>query len=341
MITSPNLGLKIWNLTTDKYDHAQQADNWAKVDEHDHSGNKGVQIPTAGIKDGAITSSKLDPAAIPSLTLADLSVTTAKLADGSVTNAKLATNSVQTTNIVDGTIASADLATNSVTTIKIAANAVDSTKLASDGAVDGNRAVQTNHIRDNQVTADKLSSQVATYSGISQTSNARRGKLSIVTNETWAGTPGTFSSLPTADTITTQVVPTDGLIHIFYRALWKLTGASNPATVTVFVGANQATVPAGDLATAAVTSTNLPVTGVKYGTLITAGASTGFIVVASTTTDTGIDTSKPIYWNGWRSISFEIDAGTYDVAIKYQTAAASGGTLQVKNRKLWVRTEGY
>jgi hypothetical protein len=55
MITEPNMGLKIWNNLTDPYDHAQLADNWAKVAVHDHSGNKGVQIPTAGIADGAIT----------------------------------------------------------------------------------------------------------------------------------------------------------------------------------------------------------------------------------------------------------------------------------------------
>lgn len=57
--TSPSMGLKIWNLLGDPYDHSQLADNWAKVDQHDHSEGKGVQIPTAGIADGAISSAKL------------------------------------------------------------------------------------------------------------------------------------------------------------------------------------------------------------------------------------------------------------------------------------------
>jgi hypothetical protein len=57
--TSAKMGLRIWNLLTDLYDHAQLADNWAKVDYHDHSPGKGVQIPTEGLADGAVTGPKL------------------------------------------------------------------------------------------------------------------------------------------------------------------------------------------------------------------------------------------------------------------------------------------
>jgi hypothetical protein len=57
--TSAKMGLRIWNLLTDLYDHSQLADNWAKVDYHDHSPGKGVQVPTEGLADGAVTSAKL------------------------------------------------------------------------------------------------------------------------------------------------------------------------------------------------------------------------------------------------------------------------------------------
>lgn len=57
--TTAKMGLKIWNLLTDLYDHAQLADNWAKVDYHDHSPGKGVQIPTEGLADNAVTAAKL------------------------------------------------------------------------------------------------------------------------------------------------------------------------------------------------------------------------------------------------------------------------------------------
>ena len=59
MITTPNLGLKVWNLTTDPYNSGQLADNWARVDEHDHTSGKGKQIATGAIADNSITSNKL------------------------------------------------------------------------------------------------------------------------------------------------------------------------------------------------------------------------------------------------------------------------------------------
>jgi hypothetical protein len=64
--TSAKMGLRIWNLLTDLYDHAQLADNWAKVDYHDHSPGKGVLIPTEGLADAAVTGVKLASAVDPS-----------------------------------------------------------------------------------------------------------------------------------------------------------------------------------------------------------------------------------------------------------------------------------
>lgn len=58
-ITSPNMGLRIWNQNSDRYDHDQLADNWAKVDFHDHSPGRGQPIPTEAFLDGSITSAKL------------------------------------------------------------------------------------------------------------------------------------------------------------------------------------------------------------------------------------------------------------------------------------------
>lgn len=62
-IVSPNMGLAIWNLQTDLYNHDQQADNMAKIDFHDHGPGRGPQIGTEGIKDGAITAAKMAPGA--------------------------------------------------------------------------------------------------------------------------------------------------------------------------------------------------------------------------------------------------------------------------------------
>ena len=65
-VTSTNMGLRIWNLLDDLYDHDQIADNWDKVDLHDHSPDKGVQIPTEGLEDGAVTPEKLAEIVDPS-----------------------------------------------------------------------------------------------------------------------------------------------------------------------------------------------------------------------------------------------------------------------------------
>lgn len=74
MSTTPNMGLTKWDLSSDPYDHTQLANNFSAIDVHDHTAGKGVQVPTGGI--------------------ANLAITTAKLADGSVTAAKLGASAV-------------------------------------------------------------------------------------------------------------------------------------------------------------------------------------------------------------------------------------------------------
>lgn len=53
------MGLRVWDQLNDPYDHTQQANNWARVDYHDHTPGRGVQIPSGGIEAGAITPSHL------------------------------------------------------------------------------------------------------------------------------------------------------------------------------------------------------------------------------------------------------------------------------------------
>lgn len=82
------LGLHIWNSLSDPFDSAQLARNFSKLDQHDHAPGRGVQIPTEGVKDGAITNAKLASAIT---LLPDLGVTSGKLSDNSVTPSKLDT----------------------------------------------------------------------------------------------------------------------------------------------------------------------------------------------------------------------------------------------------------
>lgn len=67
---SPALSLNIWSNSSDPYSHEDLATNFLRIDQSDHSPGRGVQIPTAGIQDQAITISKIAPGAITSSLLA-------------------------------------------------------------------------------------------------------------------------------------------------------------------------------------------------------------------------------------------------------------------------------
>lgn len=76
-IVGPNIGLAIWNATSDLWNTGQLRDNWAKVEFHDHAPGRGLQIPTEGLRDGSVTAAKLAPGAN---VIQDGSVTPAKFA---------------------------------------------------------------------------------------------------------------------------------------------------------------------------------------------------------------------------------------------------------------------
>lgn len=329
-VTSPNMGLKVWNLLTDPYDHAQLADNWAKVDQHDHSFGKGTQIPTGGIADGAITAAKIAGGTIPTLSLTNASVTTAKLANSAVTTAKIGTGQVTSGSIADGTIQTADIAAAQITNALIANDAVDATKLKDDPTTDANRSVTTDHIRDGAVTSNKLGSALAGYAGVNTSTSTYRG---------FVNTAGTFSTTSktyvTIDSLAGIVVPANARLMIGYAALWQLASASNAGSITIFIGANELATLSANSATGTVISTSLSQTGTFYGTATT--GSSGFTVTASTSSDSGIPTTGIMV----PGISTYVAAGTYTISVQGHINATSGGTLNVKNRFLWARSEGY
>jgi hypothetical protein len=83
----PMMGLRLWTQGLDPYDHDQLATNFSKLALHDHTPGRGVQIPTEGIFDGAITTAKLVDGAVTTAKIGDLQVTNAKLAAGSTVQA--------------------------------------------------------------------------------------------------------------------------------------------------------------------------------------------------------------------------------------------------------------
>jgi hypothetical protein len=110
MFTTPNMGLTAWDLGTDNYDHAQLAQNFAQIDGHNHALGKGVQIPTDGIQNSAVTSAKLaGDSVLPTTHIPTDSIPQSRLAPDSVGNSELQDNSVTTPIIVDSAVTAAKL----------------------------------------------------------------------------------------------------------------------------------------------------------------------------------------------------------------------------------------
>lgn len=103
------MGLIAWDLGTDSYSHTQLAQNFEKLDVHDHTTGKGKQIPTGGLVDGAVT--------------------TAKLSNQSVTTSKISDDSIGSSKIIDSSVGSAEIADGAITGPKIANGAISKSKL--------------------------------------------------------------------------------------------------------------------------------------------------------------------------------------------------------------------
>jgi len=112
-----------------------------------------TQISTAGVKDDAVTASKLPADSVGASELADNAVDTAAIAADAVTGAKIADDAIDSEHLVDGSIDTAHIGADQVTGAKIADDAIDSEHIA-DGAID------TAHIAADQITAAKIADDV-------------------------------------------------------------------------------------------------------------------------------------------------------------------------------------
>lgn len=356
-IPSPHMGLTIWNLTTDPYDHAQLADNFAKIDAHRHADGEGQQIPTGGIEDGAVTAVKIAPGVIPStLTLDDGAVTTPKILDSSVTTAKINNLAVTNGKIDAGAVSNSKIANSAVDTSKLQTDSVDETILKDDATAGSPAAAVTaNHIRDGVVSLNKLSSTVGEQTGATTNGVKRRGTFANAGAETSSASAGSYDLMPTPDRVSSLIVPsTGGLVFVLYRALFKITSASNDWKAALFIGGNRPNTTFGNIASAPFEQTLGPVCD-NWSPLFT---TTGYDVTGfgsslgigqSTTTNSTVDDANPQTWGGsggsnitaWHPVVFEVPGGTYNVSVQFQKPVTGGGTFELKNRKLYAWTVGF
>lgn len=84
------MGITKWGAS-DHFSYSELAANWDLVDAHDHTSGKGVQIPTAGIANSAITSAKIADGAIVNADInASADIDGSKLGAGSIPVSRLA-----------------------------------------------------------------------------------------------------------------------------------------------------------------------------------------------------------------------------------------------------------
>lgn len=193
----------------------------------------------------------------------------------------------------------------------------------------------TEKITDGNVTAAKLEDTPYQDAGLNSAGVVRRGVTSIATEETTTST--TYTTLTTPDQVANVVLPTDGLIFVNYRALWKLTGASNAGAASIFLNSDQIKLPTADGVPTVVEAT-LAATGDNYGIVRSLPGYTPILGIPTSETS---DASFVTTGMACSTAEIEAAAGTYTVSIKYHVNAISGGTLSVKERKLRVHTMGF
>jgi hypothetical protein len=132
--STANMGLTVPSSGDSDYP-TSISDSLTAVDEHDHSSGKGIQIPSSGIVDAAITENKIADSAVATAKIANQAVTTGKIANQAVGTSQLANSSVVEAIIANSAVTTAKIADSNVTTAKIADTNVTPAKLASTNVV--------------------------------------------------------------------------------------------------------------------------------------------------------------------------------------------------------------
>lgn len=185
-----------------------------------------------------------------------------------------------------------------------------------------------------------------------------RGKSIIPTTET--RTNVAYGLMPTPDRVQGIVLPTDGLIAVWYHALWHGGGAAASPRAAIFIGASQLRVPQDGVTTGVPGSQAgaIPDNVGDFANLVTtpiglAGGTPAGSVASTVTTgqvvgavpnlsgldllyalDGGAYTTLGDYTPSGGPCYLWAAAGTYDISVQFKSAT---GTITVKERKLWVR----
>jgi hypothetical protein len=186
-----------------------------------------------------------------------------------------------------------------------------------------------------------------------------RGATNIPTSESRSSI--SYGTLTTPDQVTGIVLPTNGLIRVWYQATWS-ESISGSARAAIFLGSNQVQVANYDgaphtvaAATSSTTANFLPLSSCAYG-LVSGGGTNAYSGDVTTGQVVGVTTggfNLNVEYNGTVTHPFAAGnyaplggpcdifaaAGTYTVSIQFKVVA--GSSITVKNRQLWVQALSF
>lgn len=229
-------------------------------------------------------------------------------------------------------IADPEVATALSTILTWANGNIDGTSIAA-GAIDGT----------------KLSTTAAQSAAVNQVGQVVKGSVSIATSQSTSS--AAFTTLTTPDQVQNVVLPSSGLIAVWYQATWQESIAS-AATADIFLNSTQMTAYTGGSAP----STNPALIGhaasnavlsTYWGGLAsqqtTGAGGEGYTGNVTTGQAVGGGIKALIVGTGdWTLVGgpcyLFATAGTYTVSVRFAT---SSGTVTASNRTLWVQALSF
>lgn len=208
------------------------------------------------------------------------------------------------------------------------------------------------------IDATNLSAVAAQSAGVNQVAQTVKGIAPVGANQSTSST--TYTTMATPDQVSGIVLSTNGLIAVWYQALWQesVVGAGRAA---IFLGANQLQVQGkvgssvGPQVTAAATggggSANVfvPLVSHSLGLASSSGtagygadATTGQAIGYGGPNDAFYELSNSGIYIGTGILGgpcyIRASAGTYTVSVQFK---ASSGSVTVDDRTLWVQAISF
>lgn len=183
--------------------------------------------------------------------------------------------------------------------------------------------------------ATNLTTAVVQSAGVNSSGQVVKGATSFGGSE--SRTNAAYGTMPTPDQVSGLVLPSPGLIQVWFQATWQ-ESVAGAAFGAIFIGSNQ-------LKIAQTTTPVVQETAVADNGTIntprpiftnTAGLSSG---PTSSSVYTGdVTTGQLVGGSGGGLTSIFAAAGTYTVSIQFK---ASSGNVVVAGRKLWVQALSF